>query len=122
MQTKMVIVIRKDLNMRKGKIGGQCCHALRICLSNKFLKGFPFSPIEKEWLTDGLSTTIVCTAKDEKEFMEIYEKAKAVNLDVNMVTDAGKTEFHGVPTQTCFSIGPDEADKIDPITKHLPLA
>jgi len=38
-----------------------------------------------------------------------------------LITDSGKTEFHGQPTRTCLAIGPDVADKIDPITGQLEL-
>ena len=45
--------------------------------------------------------------------MEIHDKALAAGLEVHLITDSGKTEFHGEPTNTCLAIGPDEADKID---------
>lgn len=40
---------------------------------------------------------------------------------MHLITDSGKTEFHGEPTDTCLAIGPGEADKIDEITGHLQL-
>lgn len=38
-----------------------------------------------------------------------------------MITDSGKTEFHGRSTRTCLAIGPAAADRIDAITGHLEL-
>jgi PTH2 family peptidyl-tRNA hydrolase len=57
----------------------------------------------------------------EEELMEIHDKAVAAGLEVHLITDSGRTEFHGEPTRTCLAIGPDEADRIDDITGHLQL-
>ncbi len=38
-----------------------------------------------------------------------------------LITDAGRTEFHGEPTNTTLAIGPDYSEKIDKITGGLPL-
>ena len=51
----------------------------------------------------------------------IRDLASQQGLEVHMITDTGKTEFHGVPTNTCLAIGPDEASKIDAITGGLKL-
>ena len=53
--------------------------------------------------------------------MQIHDKALEAGLEVHLITDSGRTEFHGQPTRTCLAIGPDEADKIDAITGHLQL-
>lgn len=53
--------------------------------------------------------------------MEIHDKAVAAGLEVHLITDSGRTEFHGQPTRTCLAIGPDLAEKIDEITGHLQL-
>ena len=57
----------------------------------------------------------------EKELMEIHDKALETGLEVHLITDSGRTEFHRAPPNTCLAIGPDEADKIDEITGHLQL-
>jgi PTH2 family peptidyl-tRNA hydrolase len=38
-----------------------------------------------------------------------------------LITDAGATEFHGVPTHTCCAVGPAWTDEVDAITGALPL-
>jgi PTH2 family peptidyl-tRNA hydrolase len=53
--------------------------------------------------------------------MAIHDKAIASSLEVHLITDSGRTEFHGKPTRTCLAIGPDEAAKIDQVTGHLEL-
>ena len=41
--------------------------------------------------------------------------------NVKLITDAGLTEFNGVPTKTCLALGPDYPENIDPITGNLKL-
>ena len=49
----------------------------------------------------------------EAELLDIEEKAKAAGLGVYVVTDAGHTEFGGVPTKTCLAIGPNDNAAVD---------
>ena len=49
----------------------------------------------------------------------IFQAAKEKKLEVHLVTDAGLTEFNGVPTKTCIAIGPNYSEKIDEVTGHL---
>jgi peptidyl-tRNA hydrolase, PTH2 family len=66
--------------------------------------------------------TKICVRVDsESELLEIARKAEDAGLTVHVITDAGHTEFGGVPTKTCLAIGPDEDEKIDAITGHLKL-
>jgi peptidyl-tRNA hydrolase, PTH2 family len=52
--------------------------------------------------------------------LELYQKAKDANLMCSLIKDAGLTEFKE-PTFTAIAIGPDESEKIDVLTKNLPL-
>ena len=53
--------------------------------------------------------------------MAIHDRAPQAGLEGHLITDSGKTEFHGEPTNTCLAIGPDESWKNDQITGHLQL-
>lgn len=127
---KQVIVIRKDLKMRRGKEISQGAHSsimpflLKSSVQNidgkEFLTWEIKSQAEKDWLLN-LFTKICVRVNSEQELLDIYNKAKEAGLLCALVQDAGHTEFHGVPTYTCCSIGPDAAEKIDPITGHLEL-
>lgn len=140
MNTKQVIVVRKDLNMRKGKIAAQVSHASMSFLTrritfqpnylrtdsglidNDFHRTNPFilKDIEKQWLEN--SFTKICVSVDsEQELDEIYNKAKEAGLETHLITDNGKTEFHGIPTKTCIAIGPELCEKIDQVCGHLKL-
>lgn len=115
---KQIIVIRKDLGMRKGKMVAQGAHASIIFLTNKW--GKKLTSEEQEWIKDGFAKICV-GVNSEEELLTIYQKAKSKGLTVNIITDSGKTEFHGEPTKTCLAIGPHRASKINPITGDLKL-
>jgi len=122
---KQVIVIRKDLKMRKGKTCAQAAHAsMKVFLDRGIIKDSVFqvglTPEMQEWLV-GLYTKICVYVNSEEELLAIYKQSVAVNLPIALVRDAGLTEFHGVPTYTCIAIGPAEAEAIDKITGNLPL-
>ena len=122
---KQVIVMRHDLKMRRGKQIAQGSHASMSFLCRRLqtqgtVSLDDFSAVERTWLT-GAFAKVCCRANSEDELMAIYEKAKEVGLETHLITDSGKTEFHGQPTRTCLAIGPDTVEKIDAITGHLQL-
>ena len=78
------------------------------------------SLILNDWLEGG-QTKICLQIHSEEELLELHQKALSANLEANFITDAGRTEFNGVPTKTCLAIGPNKAEDIDKITKHLKL-
>ena len=113
--SKQVIIMRKDLNMRKGKMVAQGAHAsLSAFMASKDDSAM------KDWLANGV-TKICVSVNSEAELIEIFNKAKSKGLACALITDAGRTEFNGVPTKTCCAIGPNWADEIDPITNKLSL-
>ena len=137
MHTKQVIVVRKDLKMRTGKAISQGAHASLAILTNnligypfvwykfpfkliRFLRLFFFHRAFRVWHT-GRFTKICVYVNSEQELKDIYNKAKANGLLCSLITDAGLTEFGGIPTLTVSAIGPDESSKIDEITGKLPL-
>lgn len=132
-EPKQVIVMRKDLNMRKGKIAAQAAHAsMAVILDMMDKSDDPLFPLvwfrlgmEKDkalhqWLSKRF--TKICVSVDsEQELMDIFKQARQSKLSCSLITDAGLTEFNGVPTKTCVAIGPDYPERIDPITQHLKL-
>jgi len=124
---KQVIVMRKDLNMRKGKMIAQGSHAcLKIFFdrmykcedSNEYILNT--TPQIREWI-EGLFTKICVSVNSIDELIEIYEKALENQIPTSLIEDSGLTEFKGVKTITCCAIGPDDSEKIDKITGHLSL-
>jgi len=126
-QPKQVIVMRRDLKMRRGKEIAQACHASMAFLTRRLASPSRLNPglrhcflydVEIQWLQESFKK--VCVRVDsEEELDEIAEKAKVLGVACHIITDSGKTEFDGVPTKTCLALGPDEAEKIDELTGHL---
>jgi len=129
MEIKQVIVIRKDLNMRKGKCVAQGAHAsLKVAIELErqcvMWKGHPsfqkMYGIYMEWMS-GLQTKVCVGVSSEQELQSIYDRAKDAGLPCALIVDAGKTEFDGVPHKTSCAVGPAECSEIDKITGHLTL-
>ncbi len=139
--TKQVIVFRKDLmkgdhSLRKGKIAAQVAHASLGALlkwaertgylnhdgSDQYDITFSFreNSILDKWL-NGIFTKICVTVENEEELLKLYEEVNKTDIPCVLITDAGNTEFHGVPTNTCIGIGPWWSDEIDEFTKDLSL-
>jgi peptidyl-tRNA hydrolase, PTH2 family len=124
---KQVIVMRKDLGMRKGKMIAQGAHAsLKVLVDagESDVRGavfaIPLDPALSAWL--GGRFTKVCVSVDSEAALDaIVERARAAGVPCALVVDAGVTEFHGVPTKTCCAVGPAWSDDVDAITGELPL-
>lgn len=116
---KQIIILRKDLNMRKGKMVAQGAHASMAVILEEQLKLHHPSPAVAQWLADKF-TKICCSVNSEQELLDLYQKAKDAGIPCSLIKDAGLTEFKE-PTYTAVAIGPEYPEVIDPITKHLPL-
>ena len=126
MNTKQVIVLRKDLNMRKGKMVAQGAHAsMKAILDRGHTEGLdswviPMSAEIKDWII-GRFTKVCVGVNSEEELLKIYEFAKLSGLVCSLIQDAGLTEFDGVPTYTAVAVGPADVDDINKITGELKL-
>lgn len=127
--TKQVIVIRRDLRMRRGKEIAQGAHASTAWLADRVLQGMTpdgtvdhvaLSEAERAWLQSSFRKVTVKVSSEE-ELMAVYRKAVGAGLVVHLVTDRGLTEFGGIPTRTCLAVGPDYDDLVDPVTGDLEL-
>ena len=133
---KQVIVIRKDLKMRRGKEIAQGAHASIAFMTNRLTSQrrmkhglqndahvcshAAFSPAEVAWM-DGSFRKICCVVTSEEELLTLIEKAKEAGVTCELIQDAGYTEFDGVPTYTAAAFGPDYDENLDPITGDLVL-
>ena len=149
MNTKQVIVFRKDLlkgpnAIRKGKFGAQCAHASLGALLKLFsvykqeLVKFGTIDVESgkiqyeynltfgkdsvldDWL-NGKFTKVVVSVDSDEELIALNKALDETYIPHALITDAGLTEFHGVPTNTCLGIGPYMSAEIDKFTGNLPL-
>jgi PTH2 family peptidyl-tRNA hydrolase len=137
-EVKQVIIIRKDLKMRKGKMIAQGAHAaMKVLLDRasvtKIAKDsklwaeewmWQLQLNEKEpifnWLK-GSFTKVVVGVDSLEELEEIEHKAMKMGILTSKILDAGRTEFHGQRTITALAVGPEWSNKIDKITGGLKL-
>ncbi len=127
---KQVILIRKDLKMRRGKEIAQGSHAsmeFLVAPLRQQLKEstdhpctLEISELEKAWIVVGMAK-ICLQVGGEEELLHFYQKALSEGLKSHLIRDSGRTEFGGVPTFTACAIGPDFSEKIDDITGGLVL-
>jgi PTH2 family peptidyl-tRNA hydrolase len=122
---KQVIVMRHDLKMRRGKQIAQGAHASMSFLTRKLQSKASicmddFTSNQQTWIMGSFSKVCV-RCNSEEELMAIHDRAIELGLEVHLITDSGRTEFHGQPTRTCLAIEPDEASKIDQVTGQLEL-
>lgn len=126
---KQVIIVRKDLNMRKGKMIAQGAHAsvnviIELMEFREQLKPLngksPEVEALNEWLISG-TRKIAVSVDSELELLKVYESAHILNIPCALISDAGHTEFHGKSTLTAVAIGPWDSEEIDKITGELKL-
>lgn len=110
---KQVIIVRKDLNMRKGKMIAQGSHASL----GAYLKASKES--QTEWMNEG-QTKIAVSVSSEEELLTVYSRLEKAGLRPVLIRDAGHTEFKE-PTLTAVGVGPVLQEEVDLITSQLPL-
>lgn len=138
-KAKQMIVMRRDLKMRKGKIAAQSGHACVEATLMALAREGRLQDVRLDraqgWvrldrrgddtaLTDwfGAGVAKVCVYVDsEQELLDLADRGRGLGFAVALVRDAGHTEFHGDPTYTCLAFEPLYPEQIDPLTGGLPL-
>lgn len=135
MGTQLVTVVRKDLNMSKGKCSAQVAHAVVSVVLQTLVKhnlqdtlyvkdGFTRVKTDPHriarWLNEDYKK-IVLYVKSEEELLALKTEADKRHWVNAYIIDNGLTMFDGVPTATCIAFEPMEKELIDIITGGLPL-
>lgn len=113
---KMVILVRSDLKMSKGKTAVQVAHAA-VSAAEEARRSKP--EWWQNWMKEGQKkVALKVSSLEELEFFE--RKAEEKGLPHAKICDMGLTE---VPpgTVTALAIGPAPNELIDQLTGHLPL-
>ena len=126
---KQVIVIRRDLKMRRGKEIAQGAHASSAWIVSMLADAVDrtsgavtvtIDPVGLVWMTSSWrKVTLQVTTEDE--LVGLHEAALERGLRSHLIHDSGRTEFGGVPTITALAIGPDRSAIIDEVTGNLPI-
>lgn len=116
--SKMVIIVRTDIYMTKGKIAAQCAHAALECY-RKAVTNPKKQYMFKEWLCSG-QPKIVLKVSSVEELLDLADSAKKVGLTTAIIQDAGRTQLEP-GTISVLGIGPGPITEINNITSHLKL-
>ena len=113
---KMVLVVRQDLKMGKGKIAAQCSHATLGCYKAA-LKGHKGAI--KSWELNG-QPKIALKCEDEEKLLALRDHARSLKVPFSLIRDAGRTQI-APGSKTVLGVGPAPEDVVDKITGHLKL-
>ncbi|XP_044261394.1 peptidyl-tRNA hydrolase 2, mitochondrial-like [Tribolium madens] len=113
---RLIMGVRNDLKMQKGKVAAQCGHAA-VAAYAKALNHTPKTL--KRWLKYG-GTKIAVRVDSEQELLDLEKKAKELKVLASVIRDAGQTQV-APGSRTVIAIGPAPKSVLDKITGHLKL-
>lgn len=113
---KMILVVRNDLKMGKGKVAAQCSHAA-VSAYKQVQRRNP--ELLKQWEYCG-QPKVVVKAPDEETLIDLLDRAKEMGLPVSLIQDAGRTQI-APGSRTVLGIGPGPSDLVDIVTGELKL-
>lgn len=112
----MILVVRNDLKMGKGKIAAQCGHAAVGAFQSAQRK---MPQMLRRWENSGCAK-IAVKCESEPELMALRKQALTNGLNVCLIRDAGRTQIEP-NSKTVLAIGPANNEALDKITGHLKL-
>ncbi|PSR85570.1 peptidyl-tRNA hydrolase PTH2-domain-containing protein [Coniella lustricola] len=124
-ECKLVLVVRTDLGMTKGKIAAQCSHATLACyksISRESRKAGPKSAaarILSRWERYGQAKVAV-QVKTLDEMKELMGVARSLGITSEVIQDAGRTQIDP-GSLTVLGVGPAPKSKVDQVTGGLKL-
>ncbi|KAI0181915.1 PTH2-domain-containing protein [Hypoxylon sp. FL1284] len=124
-ECKLVLVVRTDLGMTKGKIAAQCSHATLACykaLSRSAQRGGTSSPAARllqRWERRG-QAKIAVQVRSEAELLELMGHARGLGVAAEVIQDAGRTQIDP-GSLTVLGVGPAPKSLVDKVTGGLKL-
>ncbi|HDR53430.1 MAG TPA: peptidyl-tRNA hydrolase [archaeon] len=106
---KQVILVRTDLDMGKGKLAAQACHASL----GAYRKAAKLTPLIARAWERASEAKIVVKIRGEEELIKFRAWADQNKLPSYMVEDAGRTQLEP-GTKTALAIGPADIEKLKP--------
>lgn len=111
---KQYIVVRKDLKMGKGKMGGQIAHS--SIGASRLLPSY----IVDDWFLKDNQTKIVLKVEDLEEMEKIYDICISAGLKPYIVENVGNHQVKD-GKKTCMGVGPIDEKDVPDIFKKLKL-
>ncbi|KAI1649572.1 PTH2-domain-containing protein [Daldinia loculata] len=123
-ECKLVLVVRTDLGMTKGKIAAQCSHATLACYKT-LTRAAQRNPSSAEarllqrWERRG-QAKIAVQVKSEAELLDLMGKARSLGITAEVIQDAGRTQIDP-GSLTVLGVGPAPKSLVDKVTGGLKL-
>jgi len=115
-ECKLVLVVRTDLGMTKGKIAAQCGHATLACYKT-LEKSNP--TLLRHWERTG-QAKVALRVDSEEELMLLQATAQSLNICARAIRDAGRTQI-AAGSQTVLGVGPAPVHLVNQVTGKLKL-
>ena len=113
---KLVLIVRMDLKMGKGKIAAQCSHAALAAYKQSQRQAPEYL---RQWEKLG-PAKVVLRVEDESGMYRLEQRARAAGLVTAVIQDAGRTQI-APGSVTVLGVGPAPAQQLDQVTGHLKL-
>lgn len=113
---RLVLGVRNDLKMQKGKVAAQCGHAA-VAAYAMAQKAEPH--LLKHWMRYG-GTKITVRIDSEEELLELDKRARSMGVLTSVIRDAGQTQV-APGTRTVIAVGPAPKSLLQELTGHLKL-
>ncbi|MCJ1343254.1 hypothetical protein MMC31_001447 [Peltigera leucophlebia] len=117
-ECKLVLIVRTDLGMNKGKIAAQASHATlynyKALTSHAQLRS-----LLRRWESTG-QAKIALQANSEEQLEELQAKAMSLGLVARVVRDAGRTQIPA-GSATVLGVGPGPKAVVDEVSGGLKL-
>ena len=121
--TRLTVVVRKDLNMPAGLLAAQVAHMGDAFMRYKITGGETFKAHEKEWMVSPYIAVLAVNSYED--LVEIYNHVKKEKLPCHKWEDVIPSPTFGmdkpIKAFVGLSIGPEDADKIKIVTGGLEL-
>lgn len=120
---KQVIVVRKDLKLRKGKIASLAAHAaMQFILDNNESERpdelqVKLSQQEIQWLKGSFDKDVL-GVDSQDALSDMVLRAEINGINVYSIFDKSKKPDEG-PQLVCAAFGPDEEDQLEQVVGNL---
>ncbi|EJU00972.1 PTH2-domain-containing protein, partial [Dacryopinax primogenitus] len=115
-ECKLVLVVRSDLGMTKGKIAAQCSHATLACYKALSKSN---AQLLRHWEKTG-QAKIALRCDSEEELLLLQAQAQSLSLCARTIQDAGRTQIAS-GSRTVLGIGPAPVRLVNQVTGRLKL-
>jgi len=123
--TRLVVVLRKDLQMVEGLAIAQGVHTAMEFIRHKFTDdqvNREFSTVEKEWIKDPYVSILAVNCKEDLEDILVQAEEKGLPYTEWVDTIPSPTfPEKSIKVSTGIAIGPADFDKIKIVTGVLSL-